>query len=691
MNNDHPKKSIHSSSLPPKQLSVLKQFLQHQLTQDHVVSYGDYEYPPIEILDENGKLSNVAIKLTNWMIQREKINHELIFNEQANITWRSYATDSFSIVSKIAKGKGGYSIVIELAGTYHMQADGNLQLSRKPRVIKVMEFKDKATGTFSYEIYKMATSEAEISSDIDYLHAKKITIENVKGKNIRSYLVLRNLGGVSLNVVLNRYLSRLNTTKRIRLAKNITRCLKEQIHDKGIAHLDINPYNILIDLSTLEAKIIDFGLSTKQNKESKSCHGSLGFLPPEAYTQKFPLNQKSDIFSLSVVWWLLFSDQSIEKQIQEQKRAIKSNKISQIPDLNLLFNYLYDLKAQHKIALRNSMLSMMDNDPTKRLEPGQAIDLLDRIELDRKLAWVFFSSKRTAIINAHQIAIDTYSILGKLTLEDNRIEKIQDVLFKALNNISHSSCAINEFVDVLGIKVFRKLKTKNAVKQKTSKIINDFFNHTKEIVALRCDAESCFQAYEENLFIIKNIPLYNQLKNCFKDLFAQIDNKLYKIDSIMYDKGRAITLDIINDANTSFYWKKSTLHKKMALLQTQIIPLLSCENILKRLGFESDDNDITHIKNRIRLAIKNYIDSTLTLNNLKNKDRAASTRRCQHMKEILAIVDTTPDTKQLLHSMKHKTYQINGFFGRSLLCKNINQAISCSPQNKERKQNVMER
>lgn len=82
----------------------------------------------------------------------------------------------------------------------------------------------------------------------------------------------------------------------------------EYIHNKGYAHKDIKPENIMIENNNNKIKIIDFGLSCyKYQCNSKG--GTLIYMPPEIISKDYPNSlqgsQAHDIWSMGVVFYQL--------------------------------------------------------------------------------------------------------------------------------------------------------------------------------------------------------------------------------------------------------------------------------------------------------------------------------------------------------------------------------------------------
>ena len=83
------------------------------------------------------------------------------------------------------------------------------------------------------------------------------------------------------------------------------------IHSKGIMHRDVKPENLILkpedngDLKKL--KIIDFGFAQEIKEKDTPFHscGTIGFVAPEILNQEGRYNEKCDIFSAGVIFYIL--------------------------------------------------------------------------------------------------------------------------------------------------------------------------------------------------------------------------------------------------------------------------------------------------------------------------------------------------------------------------------------------------
>jgi serine/threonine protein kinase len=83
------------------------------------------------------------------------------------------------------------------------------------------------------------------------------------------------------------------------------------LHDNGIAHMDIKPENIIIDIENNTVKLIDFGHSIKYENDLVyhiKYSGTIGYFPPEYYNRLYYLPNKVDIWCCGVVLYFLLYD-----------------------------------------------------------------------------------------------------------------------------------------------------------------------------------------------------------------------------------------------------------------------------------------------------------------------------------------------------------------------------------------------
>ena len=75
------------------------------------------------------------------------------------------------------------------------------------------------------------------------------------------------------------------------------------IHEMGVAHRDIKPKNIMIDIKTLNIKYLDFGNSISKSacKNKVEELGTMKYVPPEGVGMNYEDSLKGDLWSLGLV------------------------------------------------------------------------------------------------------------------------------------------------------------------------------------------------------------------------------------------------------------------------------------------------------------------------------------------------------------------------------------------------------
>jgi len=124
-----------------------------------------------------------------------------------------------------------------------------------------------------------------------------------------SMLILAYQPGISWKEHFNMLRQKERLPELIRLLKLVTPLLNE-IHGKGIVHLDLKPTNLLYSHESDSVSIIDFGLALQlPPTRLRKTLFPLGYASPEALLNELDLtDHRSDYFSLAVSCYQLLSD-----------------------------------------------------------------------------------------------------------------------------------------------------------------------------------------------------------------------------------------------------------------------------------------------------------------------------------------------------------------------------------------------
>lgn len=179
----------------------------------------------------------------------------------------------------------------------------------KPVAVKHIRFGEKSRdeARWNRRLIKLLKAEQAVSRRLDHPNIIKI-FEAVIEKE-HAYVVMEYFPGESLE----RYCSFEKLLPVHRTIGIVFKCCMalDYAYRQGIVHRDIKPANILVDDQD-NVKITDFGLALDVSKKSDTDStfimgvGSPAYMSPEQI-KNYPLNQKTDLYSLGVVLFHMLS------------------------------------------------------------------------------------------------------------------------------------------------------------------------------------------------------------------------------------------------------------------------------------------------------------------------------------------------------------------------------------------------
>ena len=219
-------------------------------------------------------------------------------------------------------------------------------------------------------------------------------------------LILEDFGGVAVN----KYLAeqKIDLENFLKLSLRLVETLGE-IHEKNIIHKDIKPANIILNPSTFQVKITDFGISTMLSRETQavqnpdSLEGTLAYMSPEQTGRMNRIiDYRSDFYSLGVFMYEILTGvlpfrskdamELVHSHIAKRPESPHLLK-ADIPEavsgivLKLLSKRAeerYQSAYGLKIDLQECLEQLQTNGKIKNFEPGQK-DFTRELQIAEKL------------------------------------------------------------------------------------------------------------------------------------------------------------------------------------------------------------------------------------------------------------------------------------------------------------------
>lgn len=176
----------------------------------------------------------------------------------------------------------------------------------RPVAIKVL----KAALSDTPEAREMFEWESKIVARLDHPHIIRV-IDKGLNEDGMPFFVMDFVEGTTLKEAVK---AGMPDRRKLRLIIQIAKALS-YAHKNEIIHRDIKPGNILIDKEG-NARVVDFGIARicsedtelKQRSEEGMTVGTLAYMAPEQHRGAEYTSELSDIYSLGVIMYLMFTD-----------------------------------------------------------------------------------------------------------------------------------------------------------------------------------------------------------------------------------------------------------------------------------------------------------------------------------------------------------------------------------------------
>ena len=206
----------------------------------------------------------------------------------------SVAQDSpsskYQIIRSLGSGTMGMVMLVEREGEEY--------------ALKIMRA-DLAGNTSSEHIERF-NREAEVLSQLKHPNIIKIYEYGIYDKDNVPYIVMEYISGSPLDSQMKH--GNLSIDDKISIIQGVASALGA-VHEAGMLHRDVKPANILLT-EDLQPKLTDFGIARVSDSDLTMTAQALGtpaYMPPEAFGVEHEMDARSDIFSLGIVCYELFT------------------------------------------------------------------------------------------------------------------------------------------------------------------------------------------------------------------------------------------------------------------------------------------------------------------------------------------------------------------------------------------------
>lgn len=206
------------------------------------------------------------------------------------MTSTEFLNKDYSAIKTLGSGNSGVVFLVEKNKKYYAMKILKIDVTDRCQKVKIQRF----------------IREAEILSQIRHPNIVKIIDVGLSDTDKTPYIIMEFLSGQSLNLLIKE--KKFLLDEKIDIIIQIAKALKA-VHNIGILHRDVKPANIILTDDNI-IKLMDFGIAGLLNSDltiTNELLGSPAYMPPEAFDGAKIKDKRSDIFSLGVIAYELFT------------------------------------------------------------------------------------------------------------------------------------------------------------------------------------------------------------------------------------------------------------------------------------------------------------------------------------------------------------------------------------------------
>ncbi|GMR53700.1 hypothetical protein PMAYCL1PPCAC_23895, partial [Pristionchus mayeri] len=308
------------------------------------------EGPPSKVARQFSRSSNVSI--SQWVqALRNALQPPSSRNDSPNCEPALELSQLYQVLAEQTLGSGQFGTVY---GGIHRESGKEVAI----KVISKDRFSKKSTGVQSLR------SEVGILQTIS--HPGIVRLECMFETGDKIFVVMEKMTGDMLEMILTQETGRLDE----RCCKFILwqiLCALKYLHNKGIAHCDLKPENVLLSQQNThfpQTKLCDFGYARFIGEQQfrKTIVGTPAYLPPEVL-QKKGYNKSLDMWSAGVIIYVTLSgtfpftdEEEVATQIENAAFMFPRDIWSKIsPEAIDLIRKLLRVEIEERLTIEESM------------------------------------------------------------------------------------------------------------------------------------------------------------------------------------------------------------------------------------------------------------------------------------------------------------------------------------------------